>query len=221
MTKEAKILIGIAVLVVIGGVLLAIYANPQPAEPGAPVDAQSLVRETSHMTKALSAKVNIVEFGDFQCPGCAAAAPIIKQLITDYQANDNVNFVFRNFPLETIHPNARISAEAAEAAAKQGKFWEMYHVLYEKQNEWSTQPDPTTMFADYAASLGLNVDDFKLSVGQRLSSDVIQADLDDAEKLGVSSTPTFYINGVLFAPNQGRVPTIEQFKTKIDEELAK
>lgn len=221
MTKEVKILIAIAVLVVIGGGLLAVYANPKPSEPGAPVDEKSLVRETSHMTKKSSAKVNLVEFGDYQCPGCGAAYPVLKQVLEQYKDNENVNFVFRNFPLESIHPNARISAEAAEDAAKLGKFWEMHDLLYEKQNEWSTQADPTTMFADYASSLGLNVDDFKLNLAQQLSTDIIKADLDDGNKLGVSGTPTFFVNGVLFAPSEGHIPTLEQFKSKIEEELKK
>ncbi len=221
MTKEAKILIAIAVAVVIGGVLLAIYANPKPAEPGAPVDQQSLIRDSSHMTKKSSAKVNIVEFGDYQCPGCGAAHPILKQVIEKYKDNENVNFVFRNFPLDSIHPNAHISAEAAEAAARQGKFWEMHDILYEKQQEWSTQADPTTMFADYASVLGLNVDEFKTSIGNRLFQDVIKADADDGTKLNVTGTPTFFINGQVFAPNPGKIPSLEDFTKKIDEELAK
>src|SRR6476469_3778045 len=122
MTKEAKILIAIAAVVVVGGVLLAIFFNPQPAEPGKAVDSQSLIRDNSHMTKQASAKVNLVEFGDYQCPGCGAAYPRIKQLLDGYKDNKDVNFVFRNFPLTTIHPNAMIGAEAAEAAGKQGKY---------------------------------------------------------------------------------------------------
>lgn len=221
MTKEAKILIGIAVVVIIGGILLAIYANPKPVDPGAPVDAQSLIRDTSHMTKASTAKVNIVEFGDYQCPGCAAAHPILKQVVEKYKDNENVNLVFRNFPLDTIHPNAHISAEAAEAAAKQGKFWEMHDLLYEKQSEWSVQSEPLTMFADYAATLGLNVDEFKTSVTNRLFQEIINTDSEDGTKVGVTGTPTFFINGVLFAPNAGKIPTFEDFTKKIDEELAK
>lgn len=221
MTKEAKILIGIAIAVVAGGVLLAIYFNPRPTEPGAPVDSQSLIRDTSHQTKQSSAKVNLVEFGDYQCPGCGAAHPILKQIVEQYKDNDNVNFVFRNFPLESIHPNAHIAAEAAEAAGKQGKFWEMHDLLYEKQADWSTLDDPSAVFADYASTLGINVDQFKTSVSQRLFADLIKADLDDGTALGVKGTPTFYINGVLFAPDPSHIPTLEQFKSKIDEELAK
>jgi protein-disulfide isomerase len=220
MTKEAKILIGIAVLVVIGGILLAIFANPQPSEPGKPLDEKSLVRDSSHMTKALTAKVNIVEFGDYQCPGCGAVHPTLKQLLDGYKDNDNVNFVFRNFPLD-FHPNARISAEAAEAASKQGKFWEMHDMLYERQAEWAELPDPSGKFSEYAGLLGMNLGDFNASVSQRMSKDVIQADVDDGKSLDVQGTPTFYINGTLFAPTPGRIPSLEEFKTKIDEELAK
>jgi protein-disulfide isomerase len=221
MTKEAKILIAIAVLVLGGGILLAIFANPKASEPGAPVDEKSLVRESSHMTRKLDAKVNIVEFGDYQCPGCAAAHPVLKQVLEKYKDNENVNFVFRNFPLDTIHPNAHISAEAAEAAAKQGKFWEMHDLLYDKQTEWGPQQDPLPMFITYAESLGLNANDFKVNVGQRLANEIIIADYKDGESLGVKSTPTFFINEVLFAPNEGRIPTLEDFQKKIDEELAK
>jgi protein-disulfide isomerase len=221
MTKEAKILIGIAVIVVGIGVLLAIFYNPTPAEPGAPVDGQSLIRESSHMTKKTSAKVNIVEFGDYQCPGCGAAYPIMKQVLDKYKDNENVNFVFRNFPLTTIHPNAQAGAEAAEAAGKQGKFWEMHDMLYEKQNDWSTQPDPTDKFVQYAGAIGINVDEFKTSISQMQFADVIKADVDDGNSLSVNGTPTFFINSVLFAPDPSHIPSADDFKKKIDEELAK
>jgi protein-disulfide isomerase len=217
MSKEAKILITIAGVVVIGGVLLAIFANPQPTEPGAPVDEKSLIRDNSHMTKELGAKVTIVEFGDFQCPGCAAAAPIVKQVIETYKDNKDVNFVFRNFPLDSIHPNAHISAEAAEAAAAQGKFWEMYEILYSRQADWSTNPSPLEAFVGYAQSLGLNVDEFRSAVSQRMFADVITADYNDGVSLQVNSTPTFFINGV----KEAKVLSFEEFKAKIDAELAK
>jgi protein-disulfide isomerase len=217
MTKEAKILIGIAVLVVIGGVLLAIYANPQKEAPGASVDKDSLVRETSHMTGKKDAKVTIVEFGDFQCPACAAAHPEVKAALENFKDNPNVNFVFRNFPLETIHPNARISSEAAEAAGVQGKYWEMHDKLYTNQKEWSTSQTPLDIFVKYATEISLNVNDFKVSVEQRLHADVIDADLKDGQSAGVNSTPTFFING----SKQNKVLTKDELKTLIDAELAK
>ncbi len=217
MTKEAKILIAIAIVVVIGGVLLAVFANPRPKDPGAPVDGKSLVRDSSHMTGKLGAKVTIVEFGDFQCPACGAAHPIIKQVLDAYKDNPDVNFVFRNFPLDQIHPNAHIAAEAAEAAGAQNKYWEMHDMLYEKQDEWSTNPDPVTVFADYATSLGLNVDTFKQAVSQRLYADIIKTDYADGQSVEVNSTPTFFINGV----KEAKVLSFDEFKAKIDAELAK
>ncbi len=218
MTKEAKILIAIAALVLVGGVLLAIFFNPQPQEPGQAVDSQSLIRESSRMTKQASAKVNIVEFGDYQCPACASAHPKLKEVMEFYKDKD-VNLVWRNFPLETIHPNARIGSEAAEAAGNQGKYWEMHDVLYEHQSEWSVPPDPTNTLVSYATSLGLNADQFKVELSQHLAKAVIDADLKDGQSLGVDSTPTFYINGVKLG--NGNVPTVEDFKKAIDEALAK
>lgn len=216
MSKEAKILIAIALVVVIGGVLLAIFANPQPQDPGKPVDEKSLIRENSHRVKDLGAKVTIVEFGDFQCPGCGAAHPIVKQVLEHYKDNKDVNFVFRNFPLDTIHPNAHIAAEAAEAAASQGKYWEMHDLLFERQSDWSTNSSPIEVFVGYAESLGLNKDEFRGAVSQRLNADIIKADQDDGTALGVNSTPTFFINGV----KEAKVLSFDEFKTKIDALLA-
>lgn len=217
MTTEVKILIGIAVLVIGGGVFLAIYANPRPEQPGQAVDGKSLVRETSHMTGKKDAKVQVVEFGDFQCPACGVAHPEVKAVIEMYKDNPNVNFVFRNFPLDTIHPNAHISAEAAEAAGAQGKYWEMHDLLYETQSEWSTSTTPMDLFTKYAEKIGLNVNDFKVSVEQRLHTDVISADTKDGEAAGVNSTPTFFING----EKQNKVLKRDEMKALIDAALAK
>lgn len=217
MSKEVKILLGIAGVVIIGGVLLAIFANPQPKEPGAPVGKDSLIRENSHMTGSRDAKVTIVEFGDYQCPACKAVQPEIEAVLAEYKDNPNVNFVFRNFPLDTIHPNAHVSAEAAEAAGAQGKYWEMNHMLYEKQAEWSASLTPIDIFAGYAAELGLNVDQFKSAVQQRLYADIINTDYKDGEAIGVNSTPTFFVNG----QKQDKVLNRAELKALIDAELAK
>jgi protein-disulfide isomerase len=217
MSKEAKILIGVAAVVVAGGVLLAIFANPQPEQPGQSSDPQSILRDTSHMTGKKDAKVTIVEFGDFQCPACGAAFPIVEQVLAGYKDNPEVNFAFRNFPLETIHPNARIGSEAAEAAGDQGKFWEMYRKLYEKQGEWSTQPAPLDKLVGYASEIGLDTGKFRSYVEQHLAKDIIDADINDAEKLTVNSTPTFFINGEIIR----KVLTADEMKAKIDAALAK
>lgn len=216
MTKEAKILIGIAAIVIIGGILLAVFANPQPKEAGQSVDPQSLIRSNSHMTKQASAKVNIVEFGDYQCPACAAAHPIVKRIVDEYKDNPDVNLVFRNFPLDSIHPNAHIGSEAAEAAGAQGKYWEMNELLYSRQTEWAEVQNPIDFFVRYAGEIGLDVDKFKSEVNQRLYQDVIKADYSDGTAAGVTSTPTIFINGEKMSSYQ-----YETLKAKIEEQLKK
>lgn len=193
MTKEVKIILIVSVVVVLGGVGLFL-AQPKQAEPGKPVDSKSLVRDTSHMTGNKDAKVSVVEFGDFECPACAAAEPIIEQLRTDYKDNKDVNFVFRNFPLPQ-HTKALISAEAAEAAGEQGKFWEMHDKIYANQESWVNSNSHEAMFEQYARDLGLDVGKFKESLQSNKFNSVIAADKADGESLGVNSTPTIYING--------------------------
>lgn len=217
MTKEVKILIAIAVVVVIGGVLLAVFANPQPQQPGKALDGKSLVRDNSHMTGNKDAKVTVVEFGDYQCPACGQASPELDKAIDYYKDNSNVNFVFRNFPLDTIHPNAQIAAEAVEAAGAQGKYWEMNRLMYKNQTEWAESLTPIDFFVKYASELGLNTDQFKSSVDQRLFKDVIAADYKDGEAEGVDSTPTFFINGT----KHPGVTSFDDWKKLIDDELAK
>jgi protein-disulfide isomerase len=215
MTKESKIIAVVVFLVIVGAVIFGI-TQPAPTAPSAPVDNSLLVREGSHMTASKTAKVQIVEFGDYQCPACAAAFPITQKFLADYKNNPDVNFIFRNFPL-AMHQNAQISAEAAEAAAAQGKFWEMHDMLYEKQGEWGEAPNPIDFFVTYAQNIGLDVAKFKTDIQNNQYSQIISADQKDGEKLGINGTPTFYINGVEF--HGGSVPTYEDFKTKIDSLL--
>lgn len=196
MSKEVKVLIAIAVLVLAGGVVLSLIANPKPKDAGAPVDQKSLIREHSPMTGRKEAKVQVVEFADFQCPACAQAAPVLKQLMGEYKDNPEVNFVYRYFPLEQIHRNARIAAEVAAAAGEQGKFWEMNELLYGKQNDWAVSTSPLDGFLGYASSLGLNVDQIKQSAEMGQHKDIIDADIKDGNDAGVNSTPTIFVNGV-------------------------
>jgi protein-disulfide isomerase len=216
MTKEVKLVIGIAAVVLAVGIGLFVLA-PKPVEVSKPVDGKSLVRENSHMTGSVGAKVTVVEFADFQCPACGSAHPIMKKVQDAYKDNTNVNFVYRNFPLDSIHPNARIGAEAAEAAGKQGKFWQMHDLLFERQSDWSELSDPTDKLVSYASELGLDTAAFKTSLQQRLFNDVISADVKDGEALDVNSTPTFFINGQIYR----KILSFDDFKKYIDAELAK
>lgn len=215
MSNEIKVFIIAAVIFIGLGSLLFLFGNPQPKPEGASVDANSLVRSNSHMTGATTAKVTLVEFGDFQCPACKSYAPVIKQVIAQYRDNPNFNFVFRNFPLAQ-HLNAKKAAAAAEAAGEQGKYWEMYEALYDKQSEWETSQDPIPAFTVYAASLGLNVEEFKKAITEDRFTQIINTDTNDGLKLQVNSTPTFFINGQKLAAPQAKV---ESFVSLIEQAL--
>ncbi len=184
MTKEAKILIAIMVIVVGGGLFAALSGGPAVNK------SELLARENSH--RSGNGTVQVVEFGDYQCPACAQAHPIVTRLQEEYQGK--ITFIFRNFPLSS-HQNALPSAEAAEAAGAQGKYWEMHDKLYENQEEWSGTVDPASIFIGYATDLGLDIDTFKHDYGAKKYLDFISNDQTDGYKLGVQSTPTFFVNG--------------------------
>ncbi len=141
------------------------------------------------------AKVVIVEYGDFQCPGCASAAPVINEVVRKYE--DDVLFIFRNFPLSTIHPNARAAAAVAEAAAMQDKYWEMSAKLFASQGEWGNLNgnQRTEVFEVYARELGLDVD--KLIADLSLDSISAKINFDTAlgKSIGVTGTPAIFVNG--------------------------
>jgi protein-disulfide isomerase len=140
-----------------------------------------------------NAKVVLFEYGDFQCPACASAYPIVKAVKEKYK--DDLAFVFRNLPLTTIHPNAIAAASAAEAAGKQDKFWEMHDLLYENQNAWkdASAESRTDVFVSYGDKLGLKVDQLRQDMQDKSVSDKISQDRAFAKKVGADSTPTFFL----------------------------
>lgn len=178
-------------------------------------DTSLLSNASSHTTGSATAKVTMVEFGDYQCPACGVAYPYIKQIVDQYASNPNFNFVFRNFPLPQ-HANAPEAAEAAESAGAQGKYWEMYDLLYQNQKDWVDAADPTSVFVGYAAKIGLSVDTFKNDLATNKYKAVIDADKSDGEKAGVNATPTLYVNGTKLGGY-----SISNMKTAIDAALAK
>jgi len=191
MSKEAKILSAVLVVVVGGMIALFMFANSSsPAPVG---DKTKVIRDTSQNTGTGS--VQIVEFGDFQCPACGVAEPNVQQLLK--QESGKITFYFRNFPLPQ-HQNAQAAAQAAEAAADQGKYWEMHDKLYATQKDWETVADPTDLYVSYAKDLGLDTTKFKTAITSKQFQTVIDQDVADATALGVNSTPTFYFNGVKY-----------------------
>jgi protein-disulfide isomerase len=219
MSNETKILtiIGIVTAVVIIGAAFTLGGKPtqttaQQNKVLGDSQAKILVRPDSHVTGPSNAKVTVVEFGDFQCPACGAAYPVVKQIEAEYK--NKIKFVFRNFPLQA-HPNAPEAAEAAEAAGTQGKFWQMYDKLYSSQNDWSGLSDPTDTFVGYAKDLGLNTDQFKQEVQSKKYANKITQDQNDGNSVGLQATPTFFINKEMVI---GVIP-YDEFKTKLDAAL--
>lgn len=157
-----------------------------------------------HVFGSKDAKVVLVEYGDFQCPGCGSAHPIVKALSEKYQ--DQLAFVFRNFPLTSAHPNARAAAAAAEAAGLQGKYWQMHNTLFENQDDWSSASTSERggKFSNYAEQSGLNKSAFEATLSDKSASlnKKINFDIALGRKLNVSGTPTFYLNGTKMADNQ-------------------
>jgi len=148
----------------------------------APVDP-----DRDHVRGAPDAPVTLVEYGDFQCPFCGQAEPVIRELLAG--AGD-LQYVWRHLPLNDVHLTAQLAAEASEAAADQGAFWEMYDVLLSHQDE--LQPKDLVR---YAGQLGLDVDRFTDALAQRAGAARVAEDVDSADLSGVSGTPTFFING--------------------------
>lgn len=155
--------------------------------------ADETAEPSNHTIGEGTTGVTLTEYGDFQCPACRQYFPIVQQVKAEY--GDKITFQFRHFPLQGIHQNALISARAAEAAGLQGKFFEMHDLLYENQNAWSQDSNPTKIFEDFADQLGLDVDQFRNDMRSDAVNQTVQADLAEANNKGYSSTPTFEING--------------------------
>ena len=152
-----------------------------------------VVNPADHVTGNASSSIVIVEYSDFQCPACRSYYSIMRQIVTQF--GTKIAFVYRYFPLIEIHSNAQFSAQAAEAAGKQGKFWEMHDLLFEKQSEWENVADVEPLFESYATLLGINVDQFRADFRSKAVIDFVNAERANAIKLGLQGTPTFFVNG--------------------------
>lgn len=190
MNSETKLFLGILLsTVLIIGVAAFVFSRPTSAPK---VNQELLVRAESPKIGSPSATVTLVEFGDFQCPACGAYHTVVKELME--KNKETLTLVFRNFPLPS-HANAVPAARAVEAAGMQGKYWEMYDLVYERQRDWSAQKDPNTLFGNYANELGLDVERFKKDAAGDVVKRRIDADIADANALGINATPTFFLNG--------------------------
>lgn len=224
MRKEIKILALIGVLVVVAAVIGANYyreSAQSKRRPTATADNQ-LVRPDSPSLGPADAPVTLVEFLDPECESCGAFSPVVKKILKDY--GGKVRLVVRYMP---FHPNSRLAAAYTEAAGEQGKYWEMQEVLFRRQPEWGEihghgaqaaaaarrEPAPV-LFERYAAELGLDVERVRAAVAENRYASKVERDMKDGQSLGVSKTPTFFVNGrMLMRFSQ------QDLKSLIDEEL--
>jgi protein-disulfide isomerase len=147
-----------------------------------------VTEDRDHIQGPADAAVTLVEYGDYECPYCGAAYPVIKEV--QARMGERLRFAFRNFPIPTSHPHAEQAAEAAEAAANQGRFWEMHDLLYENQQRLGDQD-----LRGYAETLGLAVERFDKELAEHVHAARVQEDFMSGVRSGVNGTPTFYING--------------------------
>lgn len=162
-----------------------------------------------------SARAELVEYLDFQCPACQAYYPVIKQLMADFP--DDLKVTYAYFPLTNIHQNALPSAYAAEAAGRQGKFWEMADLLFEKQTDWSQVSDPENLFSDYAAAIGLDTERFITDFSSPATKEEVEAQRQSALSMKLAGTPTFFLNGQRVENPR----SYEEFKGLIEKALEK
>ncbi len=204
MNSETKLFLGIlggTITLIIGAVIFF-------SRPVTPLTRESLIPPTPNATGSADAKTWLVEFSDYQCPACGDFEPAVNELRNTYP--NDLYLVYRNFPLSQ-HPFAQPAAQTAEAAALQGKFWEMHDLLFEKQDIFS---DST--WEESATQLGLDMEKFRTDMSSDTVLNRIAADQSYGGSIGVNSTPTFYLNGLKM-----NFSSLDDFVSQIEKSIGK
>ena len=168
------------------------------------------VTDHDHVRGRLDAPITLVEYGDYECSYCGTAYPVLKEL--RHQLGDRLRVVFRNFPCPDQHPHALQAAEAAEAAAAQGRFWEMHDLLFE--HFWALEDAD---LARYAAELGLDVQRFERELAEHRYAARVLEDVRGGLRSGVSRTPTLFINGIRHGGFFSLPAMLEAIQAQVDE----
>ena len=200
MTKKAWIIFAVMCVGLIGGLIALQQRNQIDVSNVDTTKAQSASSESGgisdHIYGNANSKVLLVEYADFQCPGCNSSYPVTKKVIEKYK--DKIGFIFRNYPLTSAHPNALAAAAAAESAGLQGKYWEMHNSLFENRASWVELSGSTRTenFVKLASDIkGLNVEKFKADLENPNIRKKIDYDMALGKKNSVGGTPAMYING--------------------------
>ena len=166
------------------------------------------VNSNDHIQGDINAPIELVQYGDYQCPHCGRAYPIIKNI--QKKLGHNLKFVFRNFPLSEIHPNAINAAVAAEAASAQNKFWEMHDIIYENQQHLSDVD-----LVRYAVKIGLDPEQFEADFEAPQYLEKTESDFESGVRSGVNGTPSFFINGEKYEDDWDEAPFLAHLRSLI------
>lgn len=216
-----RIFFWIVFLLVITLIIWGLAVAMNKTGPGTDLGKPMAIGPSDHVFGEIGAPVTLVEYSDFQCPACETYYYFVKKLLDE--ESSKITFVYRHFPLDgrlpdgTIqHPNALPAAMAAEAAGAQGKFWDMYDLIFSNHTDWTELKDPTDVFVGYASRLGLDATQFKTDLASTTLKDHVNADKDDGIRIGINATPTFFLNGKAIV----NPANYEQFKAIIDAAVA-
>jgi protein-disulfide isomerase len=216
-------------LAILGGIIVILGAffvinQNSSNNKSASQSTNSTAQATNNVMGENAKGVTLVEYGDYQCPVCGLYYQTTKSVVDKLKSD--IKFQFRNLPITQLHPNAFAAARAAQAAAVQGKFWEMHDQLYTNQSSWASSTAPLAFFKTYAKAIGLDMTKFEKDYSSTATNDAINADIAEFNKTGEQvATPTFFINGKvvnlkdLVGSNQ--FPSEDKFVAVINAEIAK
>ncbi len=198
--KNPWVIVLILAIVLIGGSIF--YSNSVSEKNNEGIEFKP------HLMGNLDSAVELVEYSDFQCPACGAFQPYLDDVLA--QHDGEIKFEYRNFPLP-MHPQAEPAARAAEAAAQQDAFFPFAALLFKNQEVWSKAPNATVNFIEYATELGLDIDQFKRQMNAPAVRDKVKSDRQAASSLGLTGTPTFFLNG-----QKMTITSYDDFKNQVE-----
>lgn len=214
--KNKIILWSIVAIVIIGSVLGIIKLASKSQAPDSGSNASTLtisaINDNENIKGSKEARAILIEYSDFQCPACGAYYPILKKVSEDL--GSQARFAYRHFPLPQ-HKNAKLAATVAEAAGKQGRFWEMHDLIFQNQSDWSEEKNAAVIFAQYAQDLGLDLVKFQTDVASEEIKAKIENDYKSGVKAEVNSTPSFFLNGKKITNPRN----YDEFKNAIEQVL--
>jgi protein-disulfide isomerase len=216
--KNLSLLLGTifgTLLLIVGVAVMFSKTAPPINQAGEVVTDQAVLVSGATKSKGPeTAPITIVEFSDFQCPACRAVQPTLAQITKEFP--DKVRIVYRHFPLDSMHPNARLAAQATEAALAQGKFWELHDKLFEAQDEWQNignKDELLAKFAEFAEELKIDKQQFLEKIESQEIADLVQRDTEMGNSIPVQATPTFFVNGKMTAAPQ-LLDTVQSLATQ-------